>query len=403
MAIVLSWAKISKKERKIIVVKKRSMAVVLITIMAVLAFTLTAGEASDLPTLNWRWVSTWGEGNTHLSIDRRFAEVLSELTGGRFNITVFPAGQLGADNQVLDMVSDGTVEAGGDWAGYWSGRNTGFDLLGTTMFNFSKMDYFIWIFQAGGLEDAYNYIYNKFNVKYFPILVHSSESGFRGTIPIKGIGDLAGLRIRLAGRIQGIVAQQLGFTPVMISSLEIYESLQRGVIDAGEFSVPIADYSLRLHEAAHHWWSPGWHQSAGVNGALVNMDQWNALPPAYQRAFENAAKITLLESMTRYSWADFVVVREMLEDYNVEVSFYPDADLDHIFTLVRAAMDQMANDNPDYKVVMDSMLRYRWYADPYRDLLGRFGYGFSFNEFDFQNRYQNPEKWRSADLERLRF
>jgi len=356
-----------------------------------------AGGDSDFdenwPIINWRGASTWGEGNIHLEVDRHFAQVLSDLTGGRFNITVFPGGQLGADHQVLDMVAEGTVEVGFDWPGYWSGRDSGFDLLATTMHNFSAMDYIIWIYEAGGLE-LYHHMYNQFGVHYFPLVVHSMESGFRGTVPIEGLGDLEGMSIRLAGRIQGMVAERIGFNPVMISALELYEAMSRGVVDAGEFSVPAADFSLSLHEAASYWWAPGWHQSAGVNGTLINMDAWNSLPANYQMLFEMAARITVLDMMAAYHWEDFRVTRIMLEDYGVTVNFYPESDLDRITIYVREAMAEMAADNPNYRLVYESMMRYRWWADPYRDIMGRYGFGFSFPEFGFENRWTQPEPGR---------
>jgi TRAP-type mannitol/chloroaromatic compound transport system substrate-binding protein len=256
------------------------------------------------------------------------------------------------------------------------------------MDNFSSLDYFIWCYQAGGLKDAYQYMYNKFGIQYFPILFHSSESGFRGTKPITGIKDLKGLKIRLAGKIQTIVAQQLGFTPVSIDSTELYESLQRGVVDAGEFSVPASDLSLKLHEVAKYWWAPGWHQSAGCNGVMVNMDKWNSLPDAYKDAFAKAAELCTAESMARYAYEDFKATKQMI-DSGVQICFYPEEDLRTITGLVQAATAQMAAENPDYAHVIASMDAYRKLADPYREVLDRYGWGYSYDEYSLQKTYPN--------------
>lgn len=344
------------------------------------------GGDSNLPTVNWRMASTWGDGNIHFTIDKKFTEYVSQLTGGKFIIKNYPAGQLGAANQVFDMVADGTVEAGGDWAGYWSGKNTGFDPLGTTMDGFTSLDYFVWIYKGGGLENAYQYMYNKFGLQYFPIITHSAESGFRGTKAISGIADLKGMKIRLAGKIQGLVAEKVGFTPVTVDSTELYESLQRGVIDAGEFSVPCSDYSLKLHEVAKYWWAPGWHQSGGVNGVMINMDAWNSLPEEYKVAFETAAKLCAADSMAEYAWEDFKATKTMLES-GVQVNFYPEEDLALIRQYVQDATKQMMADNPDYAHVIDSMNAYREMADPYKEILGDYGWGYTKEEYSYDNMY----------------
>ena len=63
-------------------------------------------------------------------------------------ITNYPEGSLCAANQLFDYVQNGTIQCGGDWGGYWSGKDTAFELLSTTMDNFTGMDYYIWITQA---------------------------------------------------------------------------------------------------------------------------------------------------------------------------------------------------------------------------------------------------------------
>ena len=111
-----------------------------------------AGGSSDLPVITWKMGSTWGDGNIHFTCDERFSELVSQLTDGRFTITNYPEGSLCAANQLFDYVQNGTIQCGGDWGGYWSGKDTAFELLSTTMDNFTGMDYYIWITQGGGLK-----------------------------------------------------------------------------------------------------------------------------------------------------------------------------------------------------------------------------------------------------------
>ena len=327
---------------------------------------------------DWRMASCWGQGNSLLEVDQRFAELVGELSNGNFKITVYPAGELGASNAVLDLVGNGTVECGGDWAGYWSGKNTAFDLLGSSLDNFSVMDYYLWIYEAGGYEDAYQYMYNKYNIQPLPTAFSCAESGLRSTKPLTSLEDLAGTKVRISGKMQGIVAEKIGFTPVTIDASELYESLQRGVVDAGEFSGPKADDSLRLQEVAKYWMSPGWHQSAGANCALINMDAWNSLSEADQALLAHAARQCAAEMMSSKAWEDAAIADRMVKEEGVIITKMNDEDMQTLRQYILDAYDECCQENPDFAKVYKSMCDYRETMDTYRDILGDYGVGFNY-------------------------
>ena len=259
----------------------------------------TSSDSGDLPTVNWKMGSTWGAGNVHFTVDKRFTEIVSELTNGGFTITNYAEGELCSASQLFDYVEDGTIQCGGDWGGYWSGKDTAFELLSTIMDDFTGLDYYIWIYEADGLQ-CYKDMYGQYNMNYFPLVTNPSESGIRSVKPITSIADMQKMKIRLGGMMAGKAAQKLGINITAVPAAELYESLQRGVIDGGEFSGPKADDSLKLQEVAPYWCAPAWYQSAGVNVVMVNMDAWNALPEQYQTAFEMAARLCCGEQLARY-------------------------------------------------------------------------------------------------------
>lgn len=342
--------------------------------------TASSGGLGSGNQYKWRMASCWGQGNSLLEVDQRFAELVGELSGGNFDITVYPAGELGASNAVLDLVGNGTVECGGDWAGYWSGKNTAFDLLGSCMDNFSVMDYYMWVYEGGGYEDAYQYMYNQYNIQPLPTSFSCAESGLRSTKPIESLQDLAGMKVRISGKMQGIVAEKIGFTPVTIDASELYESLQRGVVDAGEFSGPKADDSLRLQEVAKYWLTPGWHQSAGMNCALVNLDAWNSLSGEDQNLLISAAKLCAAEMLAAKTWDDAEVAARMVQDEGVVITTLGDEDMATLRQYVLEAYDQCCAENPDFAKVYESMCNYRKTMDTYRTVLGDYGFGFTYEQ-----------------------
>lgn len=342
------------------------------------ANSIVAGDSS-LPVITWKMGSTWGSGNVHFSVDERFAELVGEMTNGRFTITNYAEGELCNANQLFDYVQDGTIQCGGDWGGYWSGKDTAFELLSTIMDNFSALDYYTWIYQAGGM-DCYKEVYGQYNMEYFPIVTNPTESGIRSVKPINSIADMQKMKIRLGGVMAGRAAQKLGINITTVPAAELYESLQRGVIDGGEFSGPKADDSLKLQEVAKYWCAPAWYQSAGVNGVMVNQDAWATLPEAYQQAFEMAARLCCGEQLARYIWNDMTVTNQMLDEQGITITKLPEEDMALIRQTCQETYEEEAAANPNFKMVYDSMNAYRAAAGNYRDWAGDYGFGFNYGQ-----------------------
>lgn len=339
--------------------------------------TNTTGSNDDLPVVKWKMASTWGSGNVHFTVDQRFTELVSQLTNGKFQITNYGEGEICAANAVFDTVQDGTVQCAGDWAGYWAGKDPAFELLSTTMNLFSGMDYYVWFEQGGGIEVAQE-LYGQYDLVWFPILTHFSESGIRSSKPITSIEDLQSLKTRLGGVMAGRVGQKLGFNITTVAASELYESLQRGVIDAGEFSGPNADSTLKLEEVAKYWVEPCWYQSSGNNGVIINKAAWDALPEEYQLAVETAAACRG-ESMARYAWLDCNAANKMINEEGVTVTYMNEEDLAVIHETIDEVYEAEAAINPNFKMVYDSMKAYCDVVNPYRDMLNSGGYGFGFS------------------------
>ncbi|WP_130861622.1 TRAP transporter substrate-binding protein [Bacilliculturomica massiliensis] len=370
---------------------KKKIALSLIMILVVMAAMTGCGGGSGGDTgggtgggggekVNWKLASTWADGTFLFSVDQRFCELVGELTDGNFTIKPYGVGQLGAANQVFDLVQGGTVEAGGDWPSYWTGKSLGFDLLATTMFDFTNWDYYVWIYEGGGLEDAYNYMFNQFGMVYFPTAVTPMESGIRSNVPIKSLADFKGLKIRFAGKIQGMVAEKIGITPVTIAADELYESLQRGVIDAAEYSGPYNDDVMKIQEVTKYWLTPGWHQTASAYGAMINQAAYDKLPDAYKDAIEKAAKLTMVEYMAKYTWNDAQATQRIL-DAGVETTTLSDEDMATLQQYTLESAEALAAESEDYAHVYKSMLNYRKTMENYRTALGDWGFGINLKEY----------------------
>ena len=69
--------------------------------------------AESMPKLSWKMTSTYGPSLPALfTTAEMFVKMVEEASGGRFSIRLYPAGEIVPGFEVMDAVSNGTVEMG---------------------------------------------------------------------------------------------------------------------------------------------------------------------------------------------------------------------------------------------------------------------------------------------------
>lgn len=330
------------------------------------------GETSS-ETYNWRMVGVYTKGSTLGLCEQAFAEKVTELSGGELTITYYGVGELGSATQVMDMVREGTVELGADWPGYWTGVNTAFEPLATSMMGMNAWDYLLWV-KAGGGQELYDEIYGMYGLKYFPTVYTNMESGFRSASPITSLDDFEGLKVRCAGMTAPEVLSRLGATPITVAANELYESMQRGVIDALEYSQPSADYDMGLYEVAQYWLTPGFHQTGSVLGVMINEEAYNSLPEQLQAILGAAADYVATSYSSMNCYNDAAATDAMLEA-GVEITTLSDEELATIENIKNEVTEEYMEANELYAKVVESQMEYMEIFSNQRDFMGDYGWG----------------------------
>jgi TRAP-type mannitol/chloroaromatic compound transport system substrate-binding protein len=321
-------------------------------VLAVGAATALAGQATAQES--WTMTTTWPSSLELIEMDRHFVDLANKLTQGELSIEFFEGGSLVPSGEVFGAVESGTIQAGADWPGYWAGRDSAFSPLATTASLFNAVDYVNWIQQWGGAA-LYNEIYGNYGMVYLPYGVTNNESGFRTNEPIVSLDDLQGKRLRLSGLEQGKLLERLGGNQVSMAGGEIYQSLERGVIDGAEFSTPNVD------------WSAGFQQVTDYKSA------WDALSPATQEKLQIAADATLLwslaftEKRATEAYAKF--------DEAVEINRYDDEMLARVQVMANEVIVETACANPNSAKVYLSMVEYLDDYAKWRDASAPFNLG----------------------------
>jgi len=335
---------------------------------------LVAGMATQaVAQQSWTMTTTWPSSLELIEIDRHFVELANKLTGDDLTIEFFEGGALVPAGEVFGAVESGTIQASGDWPGYWAGRNSAFSPLSTTVSLFNAIDYVNWINEWGG-DDFYNEIYGKFGMVYLPYGVTNNESGFRTNKAIRTLKDLEGMRLRLSGLEQGRLLEKLGGSQVSMAGGEIYQALERGVIDGAEFSTPNVDWSGGFQQVAKFWATPGWHQSASLFGVMINKASWDALSAETQEDLKVAAQANLIWSLS-FTEKRATEAYQKFVDYGIEITRYDDETLARVQEMANEVIEVTACENPDSAKVYLSQLEYLADYAKWRDASAPFNLG----------------------------
>jgi hypothetical protein len=153
--------------------------------------------------------------------------------------------------------------------------------------------------------------------------------------------------------------QKLGVSTQLLAGADIFPALERGVIDATEFSMPMMDIKLGFHQIAKFNYFPGWHQQVSCSHLLMNKQAWDALPDQYKAMVEMAAGHQVMYTYAETEAMQFGVMQEMRDKYKVQVKRWPD---DVLAAFEKAWMEVLQEESakdPLFKRIADHYLDFR--------------------------------------------
>ncbi len=265
---------------------------------------LTLGTTATLahgaePEVKWRLASSFPKSlDTIFGAAERLADRVAKLTNNKFQIRVFAGGELVPGLQVLDAVSQGTVECGHTASYYYVGKNKAFAFDTAMPFGLTARQQNAWIYHGGGLDLLRNFFKN-YGVVNFPGGNTGTQMGGWFRKEINSLADLKGLKMRIPG-IAGEIMSRLGVVTQTLAGSDIYPALEKGTIDAAEWVGPYDDEKLGFYKVAQHYYYPGWWEGGPNLSFLINAKAWAKLPATYQAAFEVATAEANLHMLAQY-------------------------------------------------------------------------------------------------------
>jgi TRAP-type mannitol/chloroaromatic compound transport system substrate-binding protein len=297
-----------------------------------------SSATSALPSVRWRMATSWPHSlDTIFGGAETISRRLAELSDGRFRIQPYAAGELVPGLEVLDAVQNGSVECGHTASYYYLGKNPALAFGTAVPFGLTAQQQNAWLYEGGGLA-AINRLYGDFGVISFPAGNTGAQMGGWFKRPLEGVASLRGLKMRIPG-LGGKVMAALGVNVQVLPGGEIYLALDRGAIDAAEWTGPYDDEKLGLHRAARYYYYPGWWEPGPTLTALVNRSAWRRLPKEYQAMFTTACYEANLTMLSRYDSLNAQALQR-LQKGTTQLEFYGEP----ILTAARDASEALFAD-----------------------------------------------------------
>ncbi len=216
----------------------------------------------------------------------KLSQLVWERTNGEILIKVYPAGQLGGEEENIEMVRAGIVEMINTSGGPFGRLAPSIQIIGLPFLwkDFEHLDQAL----EGELGE---FIAAEAEEKGVKVLAFA-EDGFRwiqnNVRPVNTIEDVKGLKIRVqSAPIYLDIMKALGANPITLSWGEVYTSLDTGVID-GVDNDALSAISAHQYEVLKYCAVVPVSYSPHV--LMMGLDLWNSLSAENQEIISESAR-----------------------------------------------------------------------------------------------------------------
>lgn len=283
-----------------------------------LSFGLVMG-ASAFPSAHAAKIIKLGHYNSdtnaqHIALTECFKKHIEEKTGGRYEVRIYPSNQLGSEDQVINGMRNGTIEAG---------------VVGLLMQNTDPIfGVWEWPFLIRDFDHARHVFksdvakmvadkFSEYGIKHLAWGIN----GFRvisSNRTITKMTDFKGLRLRVPTNSMFVDwGNAMGVNPQSMPLSEVFTALEQKVIDGQENPYALLKES-GLYEVqsdvleSNHMFTPGMLQ--------MSLKTWNGLSDDDKAIFEEAAALYQERQWELAITAVAAVKESLVKEGNIKIT-----------------------------------------------------------------------------------
>ncbi len=213
---------------------------------------------------------------------QKWADDINKASNGRLKITIYAGSTLGAAKDGLNMVSTGICDILWSYTGFFNKEFPATDVMSLPMVGFQTAEETVDVFWD--LYETRPEIQKEFE-GLKPLLLYGHPPAAVGSNElIAKVGDLKGVKLRVPTGPATDVIKEWGGAPVTIPTPDIFESVEKNVINGFTFDWA-GIKAFKLNEAVDYFLDLKLY--VGPMFMVINEDKWNELPADLQKIIED--------------------------------------------------------------------------------------------------------------------
>jgi tripartite ATP-independent transporter DctP family solute receptor len=277
--------------------------------------------------------------NEHLALEE-LQKMVAEKSDGRLELVIYPAGQLGSEREIAEMVTMGTCDMSMSDGPTWSNA---LNIPELAVFGLP----FLYADIDGELEAFKNVIRDKAAEYMVPAGVRplfAFSMSVRGTMtttkPITKLTDISGIKMRVPEITMYVDTwKALGANATTTAWSECYTSLAQGVVDGCEAD-PTTLVSANLQEVCKYY-SETNHMGC-IHICTINEAKWQTIPADLQEIFIECANEVMEKQFSDRKVTDEEAIQTM-KDANVEIVQVPAEERAKMIEAIQSIYDKYVN------------------------------------------------------------
>lgn len=252
------------------------LGVLVLMVAALLSFQATAGAGEKII---WKSSGHGPASDPSQIFHDKLCKAITEATNGRLTVKPFVGGSIVPAYKELDAVDQGVLQMCYTCPMYNLDKWPAAGLISSRPGGLPGEALRTWFDYGGGADLLNKMMGPDYNALTFPgaLAPLPQEVFFHSKVKLNSMEDIKGLKARCMGD-GGEILKRMGAATVIIPGGELYEAMQRGTIDAFEYSTLASNWNMHFNEVAPYVYLSPTRAPSDPQVFFVNKEAWNKLP-----------------------------------------------------------------------------------------------------------------------------
>ncbi|EAV42545.1 TRAP-type mannitol/chloroaromatic compound transport system, periplasmic component [Stappia aggregata IAM 12614] len=278
---------------------------------------LSAPGAATAADYNWTFQTSETAGEPGFINKQKWAESVEKMSGGRIEIEILPIGAVVPHTDTLDAVGSGILQGHLTDPSYFAGKDPAFAMMGNLVGAWSDPFELIGFMQSGGGHELYAELVEPYGVHFIGAAATEPEA-FVSSVPIRTVEDLKGVKMRAPEGMVYEIFSKAGASPVALPGSEVFTALDKGVVQAADYTVFATNQSQGMNDVAHYPLYPGFHSLPLIDISMTK-SIWDELPDDLKAILNASVDQFIFDHVYSVRKLDAAAVEEAKANPEIEI------------------------------------------------------------------------------------